>query len=48
MAVPLRWEELSDGRLKPDRWTVKTIAERVEAEGDPWKGMARRARKLPG
>ena len=46
VAVPLRWEELSDPKLKPDRWTVKTIAERVESEGDPWRGMARRARKL--
>jgi len=46
VAVPLRWEELSDPKLKPDRWTVKTITERVESEGDPWRGMARRARKL--
>ena len=48
VAVPLHWEELSEARLKPDRWTVKTIAERIEAEGDPWKGMSRRARGLPG
>ncbi len=48
VAVPLHWEELSDPKLKPDRWTIKTIAERVESEADPWKGMARRARGLPG
>ena len=47
VAVPLRWEELGDSKLKPDRWTVKTISDRIEAEGDPWKGMARRARALP-
>lgn len=47
VAVPLRWEELSDRRLKPDRWTVKSVAERVESEDDPWLGMARRARALP-
>ena len=47
VATPLHWEELADGSLKPDRWTVKTIGARVEAEGDPWKGMNRRARKLP-
>jgi bifunctional non-homologous end joining protein LigD len=47
VAVPIRWEELSDTKLKPDRWTVKTIGDRLDAEGDPWKGMARRARKLP-
>jgi bifunctional non-homologous end joining protein LigD len=47
VAAPLRWEELSDSRLRPDRWTVKTIGDRVKAEGDPWKGMGRRARALP-
>jgi DNA primase len=38
---------LSDGTLRPDRWTVQSIGERLEA-GDPWEGMSRRARKLPG
>ncbi len=47
VATPVHWDELSDSRLKPDRWTVKTIGARIEAEGDPWKGMARRARRLP-
>ena len=47
VAAPLHWHELSDPKLKPDRWTVKTIGARIEAEGDPWKGMARRARALP-
>jgi bifunctional non-homologous end joining protein LigD len=47
VAVPLHWDELSDGRLRPDRWTVANVGERVEAEGDPWKGMGRRARALP-
>ena len=47
VAMPIHWEELSDRRLKPDRWTIKTAGARLESEGDPWKGMARRARKLP-
>ena len=47
VATPLRWEELADGRIRPDRWTVKTIGERMQAEGDPWQGMGRRARGLP-
>jgi bifunctional non-homologous end joining protein LigD len=46
VAVPLHWEELSERSLKPDRWTVKTIAARL-AEGDPWSGMTRHARGLP-
>jgi bifunctional non-homologous end joining protein LigD len=47
VAMPIHWEELSDGKLKPDRWTIKNAGKRLEAEGDPWKGMMRRARKLP-
>lgn len=47
VAVPLQWEELSDGGLKPDRWTVKSVGDRLKAEGDPWRGMKRRARGLP-
>lgn len=47
VAVPLHWEELSDSKLKPDRWTVKTIGDRIDADGDPWQGMFRRARALP-
>lgn len=48
VAVPLHWDELSDGKLRPDRWTVTSVGERLEAEGDPWKAMGRRARLLPG
>jgi bifunctional non-homologous end joining protein LigD len=47
VAVPLHWDELSDRTLRPDRWTVKTIAQRIDSEGDPWRGMGRRARALP-
>jgi bifunctional non-homologous end joining protein LigD len=46
VAVPLRWEELSDRRLKPDGWTVKTVGSRLE-DDDPWEGMRGRARALP-
>ena len=46
VAVPLHWEELSDGKLKPDRWTVANVGDRIDSEGDPWRGMARRARAL--
>ncbi len=47
VATPIHWEELSDPKLKPDRWTVKTIGARIADAGDPWKGMTRRACKLP-
>jgi bifunctional non-homologous end joining protein LigD len=47
VAVPIHWGELSDRRLRPDRFTIGNVADRIEAEGDPWRGMARRARSLP-
>jgi bifunctional non-homologous end joining protein LigD len=47
VAMPIAWEELSDADLAPDRWTIRTATARLRSEGDAWKGMARRARKLP-
>lgn len=47
VAMPIAWEELSDPKLKPDRWTIATAADRLAAEGDPWRGIGRRARALP-
>jgi bifunctional non-homologous end joining protein LigD len=46
VAAPLRWEELDDRRLDPQRWTIHNLAGRLAAEGDPWRGMAQRARAL--
>lgn len=40
VALPLRWEELSDRRLRPDGATIDTAA----ARGDAWKGIGRHAR----
>src|SRR5215216_70853 len=47
VAVPLHWDELSDAKLRSDRFTVASVGQRIDAEGDPWKGMGRRARALP-
>ena len=48
VATPLRWEELSDRSLRPDSWTLRTVGERLASEGgDPWAGIAKRARPLP-
>jgi bifunctional non-homologous end joining protein LigD len=48
VATPLHWEELAERALKPDRWEMRAIGARVDEAGDPWKGMSRRARALPG
>jgi bifunctional non-homologous end joining protein LigD len=47
VAMPIEWEEVDDRKLKPDRWTVATAADRLASDGDAWKGMESRARKLP-
>jgi bifunctional non-homologous end joining protein LigD len=46
VAMPIGWEELSDGKLRPDRWTIENCGERVDGD-DPWQGFGRRARSLP-
>lgn len=46
VATPLRWEELDDRRLDPQRWTISTIGDRLADGGDPWEGIARRARAV--
>ncbi|MDQ6779500.1 MAG: non-homologous end-joining DNA ligase [Actinomycetota bacterium] len=48
VAMPIGFVELSDPKLKPDRWTVGSAASRVAERGDAWKGMEGRGRKLPG
>jgi bifunctional non-homologous end joining protein LigD len=39
VATPLRWEELSDPATRPDRWTLRTLPDRLERDGDPWEGI---------
>jgi bifunctional non-homologous end joining protein LigD len=47
VAMPIHWEELSDPKLAPDRWSIADAADRLRSEGDAWKGLGRSARKLP-
>jgi bifunctional non-homologous end joining protein LigD len=46
VATPIEWDELSDSKLRPDRWTVKTVLRRLEAKGDPWADMGSCARGI--
>jgi bifunctional non-homologous end joining protein LigD len=46
VATPLRWDELNDPELRSNRWTIRTIGDRLESGGDPWKGIGRNARSL--
>jgi bifunctional non-homologous end joining protein LigD len=47
VSVPLRWDELDDPDLRPDRWTIRTVVDRVRREGDPLAPLIGRAQRLP-
>jgi bifunctional non-homologous end joining protein LigD len=46
VATPIPWDELSDSKLRPDRWTVKSVLRRLASKGDPWADIASFARGL--
>jgi bifunctional non-homologous end joining protein LigD len=46
VATPITLEELSDSRLRPDRWTVKNVLPRLAKRGDPWADIQAHARGL--
>jgi bifunctional non-homologous end joining protein LigD len=46
IATPLDWNELSDGRLRSDRYTLRNIFRRLGQKDDPWAEMDRHARGL--
>jgi len=46
VATPIEWDELSDSKLRPDRWTVKNVLRRLSAKGDPWADIASYARGI--
>jgi bifunctional non-homologous end joining protein LigD len=41
VATPLHWEELSDSSTRPNRWTLRTVPDRIERDGDPWRELRR-------
>jgi bifunctional non-homologous end joining protein LigD len=46
VATPIAWEELEDRRMRPARFTLRTVLRRLEAGVDPWRDYRRRARGL--
>ncbi|HEX3278937.1 MAG TPA: non-homologous end-joining DNA ligase [Thermoleophilaceae bacterium] len=46
VATPIAWDELSDSKLRPDRWTVKNVLRRLAAKDDPWADIGSYARGL--
>jgi bifunctional non-homologous end joining protein LigD len=46
IATPLEWDELSDRKLTPRRYTLQNIFRRLGQREDPWEDIQRRARSL--
>ncbi|HJP88883.1 MAG TPA: DNA ligase D [Candidatus Limnocylindrales bacterium] len=47
VSTPITWDELDDPDLRPDRWTVRTVLERVEQVGDLFAGAQTDLQELP-
>jgi bifunctional non-homologous end joining protein LigD len=47
VSVPITWAELDDPELRPDRWTIRTVLDRVRRCGDPLVGLVGMDQELP-
>ena len=47
VSVPIEWDELDDPDLRPDRWTIRDVLERLATAGDPLVGLIGRQQGLP-
>jgi bifunctional non-homologous end joining protein LigD len=47
VSTPIAWEELDDPELRPDRWTIATIAQRIAEKGDLFAPVLQADQELP-
>jgi bifunctional non-homologous end joining protein LigD len=47
VSAPITWDELDDPELAPNRWTIRTILDRIAAIGDPMAPVLAGAQRLP-
>ncbi|HSL58018.1 MAG TPA: DNA polymerase ligase N-terminal domain-containing protein [Acidimicrobiales bacterium] len=47
VSVPIEWDELDDPDLRPDRWTVRTVVDRIAEVGDPFRALLGVHQELP-
>ena len=47
VSVPIAWDELDDPDLRPDRWTIRTVLDRLATRGDPFRALLGAAQELP-
>ncbi|MDF1601921.1 DNA polymerase ligase N-terminal domain-containing protein [Nocardioides sp. YIM 152315] len=47
VSVPIAWSELDDPGLRTDRWTIRTVLDRLVERGDPFRALLGAAQELP-
>jgi bifunctional non-homologous end joining protein LigD len=47
VSMPITWDELDDPELRPDRWTIRDVAERLRSRGDPFRAVLDDQQTLP-
>ncbi|HET6165377.1 MAG TPA: non-homologous end-joining DNA ligase [Marmoricola sp.] len=47
VSVPIGWHELDDPDLRPDRWTIRTVFDRLAGRPDPFRGALVQDQVLP-
>ncbi|HEU4862432.1 MAG TPA: DNA ligase D [Candidatus Limnocylindria bacterium] len=47
ISMPIDWDELDDPELRPDRWTIRDVAERLRSRGDPFRPVLDDQQTLP-
>jgi len=47
VSAPITWDELDDPDLAPDRWTIRTVFERLDERPDPFRGALVHDQVLP-
>lgn len=48
VSAPCSWEEVDSGAARPQAFTLRSMAGRLDSAGDPWAGMMDRAAWLAG
>jgi bifunctional non-homologous end joining protein LigD len=47
VSVPITWDELDDPDLRPDRWTIRSVLDRLAEKGDPFRTLLGVEQELP-
>ncbi len=47
VSTPIDWDELDDPDLRPDRWTIRTILDRIQERGDLFAPALEMRQELP-